>query len=94
MHRKEADSVVIEHRGEYAAHGALLGPDLNPVGLLVPEVPAIGLGYAAGILGGVGPCRHTLDGAGLVDYPVPRNDVPLARLLQQAVHALHLRSCH
>jgi hypothetical protein len=94
MHWKEANSITIKHRAEHAAHGALLGPDLNPVGLLIPEVPAIGLGYAARVLSGVGPRRHTLDGAGLVDDPLPRNYAPLTRLLQQAVDALHLRSRH
>ena len=56
VHQTEADGVVIEHRREHAAHGALLGPDLDAVGLLVPEVAAIGLGDAAGVLGGIGPC--------------------------------------
>ena len=32
VHRKEADSVVIEHRGEHAAHGAFLGSDLTRCG--------------------------------------------------------------
>ena len=42
MHDAEADGIVIEHRRENAAHGAFLGPDLDPVRLLVPEVAAIG----------------------------------------------------
>ena len=52
------------------------------MGLLVPEVAAIRLGYAGGVLGGVSPCRHTLDCAALVNDPLPRNVAPLARLFE------------
>ena len=94
MHRQEADGVLIEHRLEHAAHGAFLGPDLDPMRLLVPEVAAIGAGDGAGVLLGIGPCRHPLDGAGLVDDPFPRDDALLARLLQQPVDALHFAARH
>ena len=56
VHRKEADGVLVEHRGKHAAHGALLGPDLDAMRLLVPEIAAIGSRDTAGVFGRIGPC--------------------------------------
>jgi hypothetical protein len=55
MHHAKADRVLIEHRGEHAAHGALLAPDLAADRLLIPEVATIGSGYSACVLLGVIP---------------------------------------
>src|SRR5262245_24848998 len=55
VHHPEADSVLVEHGREHAAYGALLAPDFDAQRLLIPEIAAIGPGYAAGVFGGVIP---------------------------------------
>ena len=49
------------------------------MGLLVPEVAAIGAGDAAGVLLWIGPGRDPLERAGLIDDPLPRDEALLAR---------------
>src|SRR5262249_21648862 len=71
-----------------------LGPDLDSMRLLVPEIAAVGVGLPPRIVGGVIPCRHPLQGPRLVHDPGPRYDSFLARLLKQAVDALHLVARH
>src|SRR6516165_6274465 len=92
VHYAEADRVTVKHRLKHAADGALLGPHLAAGGLLVPEVAAIRSRDAAGVCGGVGPSRHPLNGASLVDDPLPRDVALLARLFEQAVDPLHFRT--
>ena len=58
--------------------------------LLIPEVATIRSRDSAGVRGGIGPGRRPLEGAGLVNNPLPRDVTLLASLFEQAVHALHL----
>src|SRR5262249_44338821 len=90
----EPNSVPIEHRGEDTAHCSLLAPDLDAMGLLVPEVAAIRWGYDASVRGGITPCCYPLNGAGFVPNPLPWNDTLLASFLQQAIDLLHFIPGH
>jgi hypothetical protein len=85
VHHLEADREFVEHRSKQTSHGAFLAHHHDADRLLIPEIPTIGLGDTAGVLGGVSPCRDLFKLACLVDDPPPRDDPPLARLLEQAV---------
>src|ERR1700755_738464 len=55
VHRKKANGILIEQRGEHAPHSALFAPHLYSMWLLVPEVAAIGSCHTAGVFGGIIP---------------------------------------
>jgi hypothetical protein len=83
MHRKEANGQLIEHGGEQAAYRPFLGPDVDPMGLLIPEVAAIRLRDTFGIFVGIGPCWDPLKLACLVHDPWPWNDALEATPVEQ-----------
>jgi hypothetical protein len=64
------------------------------MGLLIPEVAAIGSSHALSVVGGIRPGPDPLDGSGLVDNPLPRNDATLTRFPQQTIDTLHFRPRH
>jgi hypothetical protein len=67
----EAYSVLLQYWLQYAAHGALLGPDYNTLQLLPPEVASIRAGHDSHVLGWIVPCGHLFEIAALVNDPIP-----------------------
>ena len=94
VHDAEADAVLVEHRREHAAHGALLAHHQHALRLLQPEVATIGPAHGVNERRRVGPAGAYFELARFVDDPFPRNVALLARHLEQAIHALHLRLLH
>ena len=78
MHDPEADAVVIENRFEHAANGALLGPNLDADGLLIPEVAAILTANVICEVGGIIPTWYPFQLAILINNPMPRDQAFLA----------------
>src|SRR5262249_54504314 len=86
--------VLVEHRVNYAADGALLRPNLDAVGLLVPVIAAIAVDHRLGEVAGVIPGGDALEGAGFVDDPVPGDLAVLTFFFEETVDPLHLRAAH
>src|SRR2546421_7986515 len=82
----EAGAVLLEDRREDAAHGALLGPDLDPVLLTVPGIAPVPLRSVVEVVGEIVPGRLALQLPILVDDPVPRDDAAQPRVAQVRVN--------
>src|SRR5262245_13318718 len=50
VHDAKADGILVEHRLQHASDGAFLGPNLTTYRLLIPEITAVGLCYAPGVV--------------------------------------------
>ena len=94
MHHTEGHPVGVEHRRQRAAHGPLLAPHIDALGLVGPSVTPIAPFHALDVVGRVLPRVHALGLPGFVHNPGPRNEPALTSVSQLGADPVRFGLCH